>query len=159
MEQYHIAIFWSHVNRAGPNGCWEWTASLSPNGYGQAWNGKKPWAGHRLSWEIANGPIPEGLWVLHKCPIKHNRKCVNPSHLKLGGVKENARDAVETGGIAIGDRHGSRTQPEALRRGEAHHMALVTDDQVMDARRRWSNGEASREDLAEEYGMTPGGIA
>jgi len=67
-----------------PYGCYEWTGYLS-NGYGSL-NRK---AAHRFSWELYNGPIPEGMQVLHKCD---NRKCVCPNHLYLGDDSDNGID-------------------------------------------------------------------
>jgi hypothetical protein len=36
---------------------------------------------HRMSYEINNGNIPDGMFVLHSCKMKN---CVNPAHLYLG---------------------------------------------------------------------------
>lgn len=60
--------FWDKVRKAGPDDCWEWWGSLTRGGYGQLWvqSEERPVRAHRLSWEIHNGPIPEGLYVCHK---------------------------------------------------------------------------------------------
>lgn len=47
---------------------------------------------HRWVWEMANGPIPSGLVVRHRCD---NRLCFRLSHLELGTVAENNADAAE----------------------------------------------------------------
>jgi len=53
-----------------------------------------PVRGHRVSWEIHNGPIPEGMSVLHKCD---NTICTNPEHLYLGTQTQNMQDAWDRG--------------------------------------------------------------
>lgn len=62
-----------------PNGCWEYQG-VRNRGYGQANRGGKVKRAHRHVWEKANGPIPEGHQIHHRC---HNRACCNPRHLKL----------------------------------------------------------------------------
>ncbi len=76
-------------------GCWEWTGTTDSDGYGVIEVGSKK-AGtrrvmkaHRLSWELHNGPIPDGLWVLHNCD---DPPCTNPACLYLGTAVENGRD-------------------------------------------------------------------
>lgn len=86
--------FWDKVIKHD-EGCWEWTGKPDRNGYGELTGGRYAERNlhrvraNRLSWEIHNGPIPEGLWVLHTCD---NPPCTNPAHLYLGTVVDNVRD-------------------------------------------------------------------
>ena len=54
--------------------CWIWQAGTT-DGYGR-FNKKYS---HRISYELYNGKIPEGLELDHLC---RNRLCVNPNHLE-----------------------------------------------------------------------------
>lgn len=74
--------------------CWEWVASGDSDGYGQLMVGKRMKKAHRVAWELANGPIPDGSFVCHHCD---NPSCVRPSHLFLGSNSENMRDMVRKG--------------------------------------------------------------
>ena len=47
---------------------------------------------HRLAWAQANGPIPDGMMVLHHCD---QPRCIELSHLRLGTAKENMVDCIE----------------------------------------------------------------
>lgn len=70
--------FWTKV-RDGESGCWTWTASLGPGGYGQFCLRRGVLVrAHRWSYEAMVGPIPVGLVLDHLC---RNRACVNPDHL------------------------------------------------------------------------------
>lgn len=87
------------------SGCHEWTSCLMPNGYGQISRNNRAEYAHRVAWELANGPIPEGLFILHHCD---NRKCVNPNHLFLGTFDDNMADMVSKQRHARGDSNGRR---------------------------------------------------
>jgi len=68
---------------------------------------------HRVTWEIVNGPIPDGLLVLHHCD---NPPCTNPIHLFLGTIKDNSHDAMHKGRLPHGERvSGSKLTPEIIR--------------------------------------------
>lgn len=73
------ARFWFYVDLHGPNGCWNWTGSTSPDGYGVLRIKGTTCYMPRYSWEKANGPMGEGLEPDHLC---RNRSCVNPDHLE-----------------------------------------------------------------------------
>lgn len=80
----------SNVN---PNGCIEWIG-YNVRGYGQITVAHKGIQTHRLAWTLSNGPIPEGLLVLHHCD---NPPCINPDHLFLGTHQDNMNDMSAKG--------------------------------------------------------------
>jgi hypothetical protein len=96
--------FWAKVERRGAEECWPWTAYRYGDGYGQireAGAGSRLLAAHRVAYELAHGPIQEGMFVLHSCD---NPPCVNPAHLRVGTAADNAQDAVKRDRVAYGRR-------------------------------------------------------
>jgi len=133
--------FWAKVSR-DPSGCWLWTGGKTRNGYG-LWSDRrtgtrKTWIAHRLSWILANGPIPDGLHVCHTCDVP---SCLNPAHLWLGTPLDNARDKMTKGRHRGGIGHG-----------EANSQARLTEAQVREIRHRHACGERQVA-LAHEFGV------
>lgn len=95
-----VTRFWEKVQKS--DGCWEWTAHRGYFGYGRIMVAKKAQPAHRISWELANGPIPKGLFVCHSCD---NPPCVRPDHLFLGTQADNMRDMGNKGRQPHGENH------------------------------------------------------
>lgn len=81
-----VARFWSKVDKTAQGGCWMWTGSTSPDGYGVLRVNRATVYMPRYSWELANGPMPLGTEPDHLC---RNRWCVNPDHLEPVSHREN----------------------------------------------------------------------
>ncbi len=93
-----LTRFWYYVKKT--DDCWLWTGAKTYWGYGLFWNGQKLIPAHRYSYELAKGPIPEGLELDHLC---HNRSdckggitcphraCVNPEHLEAVTTRVNTK--------------------------------------------------------------------
>src|SRR3990167_1210519 len=128
--------FWKKVQKGdSPEKCWEWKSCKNPEGYGQfTIDGKKVYA-HRYSWELHNGTIPDGLWVLHHCD---NPACVNPDHLFVGTQTDNMQDMISKG----------RSEYLGIS-GENNHQAHLTTDIVKIIRKRYAFGGITQQKLAD----------
>lgn len=90
MKQRRLDSFWAKVDKSEE--CWVWNGPRSSDGYGRvAFHGRNYKAGtglvHRISWELANGPIPVGMLIDHIC---FNRSCLRLTHLRLATPKQNS---------------------------------------------------------------------
>lgn len=131
--------FWSKVTKT--EGCWLWIGAKNTRGYGKLSKGRAGEgfiAAHRLSYELAYGPIPLGRNVLHKCD---NACCVRPEHLFIGTQADNLADMTIKGHR----RYRSHS-------GEDNGRAKFTLIGVRDVRRRFGEGEL-RSALAKGYGV------
>jgi hypothetical protein len=116
--------------------CWEWTGTRNPAGYGLINVRDSPRLAHRVAYTLANGSIPLGMSVLHKCD---NPGCVRPDHLFIGTLADNNAD-MRTKGRQRGPSLKGSTNPNAL----------LTEAKVRAIRK--SNAKGT--DLARKYGVT-----
>lgn len=110
------------------SGCWEWQKGKESRGYGVISFGRKTYKAHRMTYEHFVGPIPVGMFILHKCD---NRSCVNPDHLRPGTHKENMAEMAERGGAKAGLLKRSN---QSYARGETIAKSVLTEDAVRQIR-------------------------
>lgn len=148
-------LFWEKVVKHD-GGCWEWMGARHPSGYGSVHVRGRTMPAHRCSWELANGPIPRGLFVCHHCD---NRPCVNPEHLFLGTHVDNMRDKRlkhRGRGWAVGDpSHPQKRHPPI---GELNYNAKLSLRQVGEIRARYAAGGVTQQQLWTEYGLSRAAI-
>jgi len=78
------------ISRDEETGCWIWTGSKTWDGYGRIQRSRENIYAHRVSWELANGPIPQGMMLDHY--VCGNVSCVNPDHLRLATPQQNCHN-------------------------------------------------------------------
>lgn len=82
------------------SGCWKCISHASTcGGYPRLKQNDRMVYLHRFIWEFFRGPIPWGLWVLHKCHYfgaeRDSPACININHLALGTPKQNVLDSKD----------------------------------------------------------------
>lgn len=112
----HLSLaerFWLQVEKIPEHSCWEWTGSIrTRDGYGGIKFQQRSLLAHRVAWELHNGPILNGLCVLHRCD---NPTCVRPDHLFLGTLQDNAVDMQRKGRGSIHIAHAERRRSQLAR--------------------------------------------
>lgn len=131
--------FWEKVASAGPDDCWPWIASTGTGGYGKISVDGEHTKATRVGWRLVFGPIPEGMFVLHKCD---NPPCCNPTHWFLGTQQDNMDDMKEKG---------------RGRYGEKAYQAKLNENSVIQIRKLWIEGE-NLSDLGRRFGVAPATI-
>lgn len=126
------------------SGCHEYTGRRTDFGYGIIGIDGGVVKLHRWFYERANGPIPEGMCVLHSCD---NPPCCNPAHLRIGTQQENMRDVKDR------KRSHSYAHPESINYGEDVHNSKLTDAQAVEIRFEVAKNELSYRQIGEKYGL------
>lgn len=135
--------FWSKVIKSSlPDGCWLWIGAVQDNGYGRFKFEDKIHLAHRISWLFTYGEWPEPC-CLHKCDV---RNCVSTFHLFEGSYSDNNSDCISKG---RGERKACK--------GEASHLAKVTEEQVREIRQL--SVSRTHVSLGLMFGLTPAVIS
>jgi FixJ family two-component response regulator len=91
----------------------------------------------RVAWELEHGPIPDGLFVCHRCDTP---LCVNAAHLFVGTPAENTRDM-----------HAKGRAPD--QKGSRHGMAKLSEADAARVLNRLASGESCAS-IARAFGVS-----
>lgn len=119
--------------------CLVWKTGLKKTYPAFWWNGNVEDA-HRASYRMNKGEIPKGYVVMHSCD---NMRCVNPLHLTAGSYGANLKDAYNKG--------------RANKKGEKHHLAKFTNEQVLKIRSL--KGTMKQKEIALIFNTNPRNIS
>lgn len=128
---------WARVRIGAPDECWPYIGPINDNGYGRFRRYGHERA-HRAAYAFTYGPIPAGLYVLHRCD---NRPCCNPAHLFLGSKLDNSHDMFAKG-------------RERLPFGGPDGRRKIGPAQAQDIIAKYRTGGVRQVDLASEYGIS-----
>ena len=137
MPQRKAKEFEDCISPEPMSGCWLWMGSLDRDGYGQT-VGKKAdgkltsFRAHRIAFEKARGPIPDGLVIDHKCRV---RSCVNPDHMEPVTNMENIRRG-ETGQFRLKNTHCPNGHEYTQKTRKDGSRICLTCNRERDRRRR-----------------------
>lgn len=132
--------FWNQVDKDSlyrtevglAKDCWEWVGFREERaGYGVFC--KK--SAYRVAYEMANGPIPKGMHVCHRCD---NPRCIRHDHLFLGSAADNVADKVSKG---------------RQTRGTSVKTCKLTEEQVRSIIAEYATGEVWAHQLGAKYGV------
>lgn len=141
----------THLVPEPMSGCWLWPRSVDASGYGKVGVPGGGWdRAHRLSYQVHVGPIPPGLFVLHKCDTP---ACANPDHLYAGTKSENAwdRERRGRGNHPSGDDHAARRIP-GMHAGTKNGRSKLTPELVRELRSMRASGVPVK-DLSKKFGI------
>lgn len=134
-----------HVDKRGPDDCWEWTGATKQDGYGitvqttkygtGGSRKRKHWLAHRAYLVfIAKRKVPENSQVCHKCD---NRLCCNPRHLVVADAKWNVRDMI------------NKSRDRSV--GERNPQSKLTDNRVSKIKLALKKRQVCRAEIVDRY--------
>ena len=136
------ARFYARIDRsAGPDACWPWTGPRDKDGYGKVIHySVGDTRAHRVAYEFHLGlplrSLPADVIVRHSCD---NPPCCNPAHLLPGDHQANTDDKIGR------DRHT---------KGEDVNTAVLTEEQVMEARHLYRKEGVSARELCARFNLS-----
>jgi hypothetical protein len=126
------------------DGCWMFLGPWNSHGYGHLTYDGKVYRAHRASYIIYVGSIPEGLNVLHRCD---NRYCVNPEHLFLGTLADNALDMRAKGRDTYGQNFGVN-----------NGQAVLKEHEVLQIMGLLEEGNLTQDEIGRLFGVSRGAV-
>jgi len=128
--QRRIVRFWSKVDQAGVDDCWEWQGARHGRGYGTfKLASYVSVTSSRMALICTTMDEPEGMHVLHHCD---NPPCCNPAHLYFGTIAQNNADKISRGRANPGNQSGASNGAAKL---TEQQVALI----VARLRSGWNN--------------------
>ncbi len=126
--------FWKNVDRKSNDKCWPWKGCINRWGYGRyRFNGSLHMA-HRLALKFLRPDLElKNKVVMHVCD---NPSCCNPNHLLLGTHADNQSDKYKKNRQAKGEKNG---------------QSFLTEQQVIEMRKKYIPRKMTYEMLAKEY--------
>lgn len=144
--------FWSRVAKSDQSACWPWPGAKDRDGYGYSGWALGERRCHRRAWALVNGPVPDGMLILHLCV--DSRDCCNPDHLYAGTEADNMRDRAAIGRYASGTEHHFSKRPELASRGQNHYLSKMSDLEVQSVRSQYTGARGEQARLARQFGVT-----
>lgn len=126
----------------GATDCWYWIGQRGEGDYGRFKGARRfgcpELMAHRIAWHLWNGPVPDGLKVLHQCDVP---PCVNPEHLFVGTQADNVADMHRKGRARVGPPKFGMSNPRSR----------LTDAIVVAIRTAYARGDTTQKALAIRY--------
>ena len=144
------AEFWKLVKRASGDACWLWLGTTTKHGYGVFCLGSQSIRANRMVLALKLKRLPKGF-ACHTCG---NDMCCRRSHIYEGTAASNAADRDRHGTTARGARHGSRTKPDRVPRGERNGKAKLSTIEVTSIRSLYATGEWTQVDLGLRFDVS-----